>query len=101
MNTPSIVEVSFNAPAEFSLKQNYPNPFNPTTTINYSLPENAQVTLTVFDVLGREVTTLVNKEQESGIYNVKFDASKLNSGIYFYKLNAGTFSEVKKLILVK
>ena len=95
------VEVSFTEPLEFSLKQNYPNPFNPSTTISYSLPEKAQVSLIVFDVLGREVANLVNKEQASGFYNVKFDASKLNSGIYFYKLTAGNFSEVKKLMLVK
>ena len=97
----NVVEVSFNKLTEFSLQQNYPNPFNPSTTISYSLPEKAQVRLIVYDVIGREVANLVNKEEESGTYNVKFDASKLNSGIYFYKLNAGSFSEVKKLMLVK
>jgi len=96
-----VVEVLYTAPVQFSLKQNYPNPFNPVTTISYSLPEKAQVRLIVFDVLGREVATLVNKQQESGVYNVKFDASNLNSGIYFYQLKAGNFSEVKKLSLLK
>ncbi len=98
-----------NLPAEFSLSQNYPNPFNPVTTIKYSIPESplsggvrgGLVTLKIYDILGREVATLVNKQQSAGNYEVKFDASNLASGIYLYKLQAGEFSSVKKLILMK
>ncbi len=91
-------------PTQFSLLQNYPNPFNPTTTIKYSIPSNAvynNVTLKVYDILGREIATLVNKKQNGGIYEVTFDASKLTSGIYFYKLTSGVLTETKKLLLVK
>lgn len=90
----------------FSLEQNYPNPFNPSTTIKYSIPSDANressiVSLKVFDILGREVTTLVNKQQNAGNYEVTFDASNLNSGVYFYKLTSGSFSESRKMLLVK
>jgi len=94
------------APHYFTLKQNYPNPFNPTTTINYSIAAtNSQnvtpVTLIIYDVLGREVATLVNKEQKPGNYSVKFDASNLGSGIYFYRLSSAGFVSVKKMTLLK
>lgn len=85
----------------FSLEQNYPNPFNPTTNIEYSIPKQAHVTLKVYDVLGNEVATLVNRELSAGVYNSKFDGSKLSSGIYFYTLSADNFIETKKLLLVK
>ncbi len=88
-------------PREYSLSQNYPNPFNPSTTISYSIPEQGAVQLKVFDILGREVKTLVNKEQTAGSYEVKFDASELNSGIYFYQLKADSYMETKKMVLVK
>ncbi len=96
-------------PTEFTLEQNYPNPFNPTTTINYSIPVEARrgvlqslpVTLRVYDILGREVATLVNKQQSAGNYSVKFDASQLTSGIYLYKLQSGSFVKNKKMLLVK
>ncbi len=91
----------------FSLEQNYPNPFNPSTIIKYSIPsiqENyaqpANVTLIIYDMLGREVATLVNSEQKPGNYKVKFDASQLSSGIYFYKLQSGDFVETKKMLLL-
>ncbi len=87
--------------SDFILCQNYPNPFNPTTTISYSIPEQSQVELKVFDVLGREVAELVNKEQPSGSYQVNFDASNLGSGVYFYQIRAGSFMESKKMILLK
>ena len=95
-----------NIPNKFTLSQNYPNPFNPTTTINYSIPSNsngktAQVKMVVFDILGREVATLVNREQSAGSYSVKFNASRLSSGIYFYKLQSGSFVKSKKMILMK
>ena len=85
----------------FSLSQNYPNPFNPSTTIEYSIPKTLFVVLKIYDILGREITTLVKQEEKSGNYKVKFNGSQYNSGIYFYKLQAGSFSQTKKLILVK
>ena len=90
----------------FELKQNYPNPFNPTTTIKYSLPSVAadfsqRTILKVYNVLGREVATLVNEKQTAGNYTINFDASKLTSGIYFYKLSVGSFIQTKKMILLK
>ena len=85
----------------YSLSQNFPNPFNPTTSINFSIPKDGLVKLVVFDVLGKEVATLVNNEQTAGNYQVTFDASKLTSGVYFYKLTSGDFSDVKKMLLVK
>ena len=93
-------------PTEFALEQNYPNPFNPTTIIKYSIAQNPllgglMVTLKVYNLLGQEAATLVNKQQPAGSYEVKFDGSKFASGIYLYKLNAGDFSSVKKLLLLK
>jgi hypothetical protein len=88
-------------PSTFALHQNYPNPFNPSTTISYDLPVRARVKLVIYNLLGQEVATLVNGEQEPGRYNVKFDASGLPSGIYFYRLEADKFVDVKKMILVK
>jgi hypothetical protein len=88
-------------PVGYKLYQNYPNPFNPTTTISYQLPTQNHVTLKVFDVLGRGLTTLVNGVEEAGYKSVNFDASTLPSGVYFYRLDAGTFVETKKLILIK
>ena len=95
------IEVDLTAPDEYALSQNYPNPFNPTTTINYQLPVKGYVTLKVFDILGNEVATLVNENKEPGVYKVQFGAGTLSSGVYFYKLQAGEFSQVKKLILTK
>jgi hypothetical protein len=88
-------------PNTFALYQNYPNPFNPTTTISYDLPVRSRVKLTVYNILGQEVATLVDSEQEPGRYDVKFDAIGLPSGVYFYRLEAGKFVDVKKMILVK
>jgi GH25 family lysozyme M1 (1,4-beta-N-acetylmuramidase) len=92
---------SLNIPNAFLLYQNYPNPFNPTTTINFSIPKSSYVTLKVYDVLGREVTTLVNENKPSGNYSIKFDGSKLTSGVYFYRMESGSFSQTKKLLLLK
>ncbi len=86
---------------KYSLSQNYPNPFNPSTVISYRLSVGSIVSLKIFDILGREVATLVNENQQTGNYEVTFDASKLSSGIYFYKLQAGFFVETKKMILIK
>ena len=85
----------------FELLQNYPNPFNPSTTISYQLSANSFVTLKVFDVLGREVETLVNQRQNAGSYTVTFDASKLPSGVYFYRLTTGSLVETKKMAVLK
>jgi hypothetical protein len=88
-------------PLEFSLRQNYPNPFNPSTSIQYSVAGNQNVTLKVFDVLGREIATLVNEQKAPGTYRVQFDGNKLGSGMYFYTLRAGSFTETKQMMLVK
>ncbi len=88
-------------PKVFSLSQNYPNPFNPSTVIKFSIPKTSMVNLTVYDVLGREVMTLVNDVMQPGEYNALFDASSLSSGVYFYTINAGDFADTKKMLLVK
>jgi len=88
-------------PKEFALKQNYPNPFNPGTVIEYSIPKQAFVTVKVFDMLGREMKTLVNESKNAGSYALNFDASSLSSGVYFYKIIAGDFTATKKMMLVK
>ncbi|MEJ2505214.1 MAG: T9SS type A sorting domain-containing protein [Ignavibacteriaceae bacterium] len=81
--------------------QNYPNPFNPITIIRYQMPKDEFVTLRVYDILGREITTLVNEEKPAGTYSVNFNASNLASGIYFYKISAGNFSQTKKMLLLR
>jgi hypothetical protein len=88
-------------PTKLTLSQNYPNPFNPTTTIEYSISKSSQVTLKVFNMLGKEVTTLVNKKQTAGEHSVKFDASNLASGVYLYKIKAGNTTIAKKMVLIK
>ena len=88
-------------PKEFTLYQNYPNPFNPTTTIKYALPKNGFVTLEVYDILGAKVAQLVNQQQKAGSYKVEFNASKLSSGVYLYKITSGSFSDTKKMLLIK
>jgi hypothetical protein len=93
-------------PEEFSLSQNYPNPFNPATTIKYQIPKNKKrktinVKLTVYDILGKEIATLVNENKTPGYYNVIFNADNLHSGIYYYRLTSGDFSLTKKMILLK
>lgn len=96
-----VVTVDVTAPAKFELAQNYPNPFNPATSIKFTLPQSSDVTLKIYNALGQEVKTIVNRFMESGSHTINFDASDLNSGIYFYKLDAGQFSEVKKMTLIK
>jgi len=88
-------------PQRFVLQQNYPNPFNPSTTIAYQLPSRTHVTLRVFDVLGREVGTLVNDMQEPGYKSLRFNATGLASGVYFYRLQAGLFNVTKKFLLLR
>jgi len=88
-------------PTVYSLSQNYPNPFNPATKIKYGLPKNGMVTLKIYDILGNEVSTLINQNQTAGIHTVNFDASKFGSGVYFYIIRTGEFFNVKKMILLK
>ncbi len=86
---------------QFKLYQNYPNPFNPTTKIKYQIPKEEKVTLKVYDILGREVKTLVNEIRSEGIHEVEFNASTLASGVYFYRISAGNYSDIKKIVLLK
>jgi len=88
-------------PLEFALEQNYPNPFNPSTTIEFALPSRAHVTLTLFNTLGQVVREVVNEEKEAGYYEVPFNAEGLASGVYFYRLKAGTFVETRKMVIVR
>jgi len=116
-NPTGIQNISSEVPSSYSLSQNYPNPFNPTTNIRYAIPNNLSspqsetrrlvgrggdlVQLKVFDELGREVQTLVNEKQSAGTYEVSFDGSKLNSGVYFYRLSSGDFKSIKKMVMIK
>lgn len=96
-----VKNISSSVPDKFELEQNYPNPFNPTSNIKFKIKDSRFVMLKVFDALGKEVETLINGKMNSGEYSVTFDGSKLNSGVYFYKLVAGDFSQVRKMILIK
>ncbi|NWF90887.1 MAG: T9SS type A sorting domain-containing protein [Ignavibacteriaceae bacterium] len=119
-NITSTEEINSEIPTAFELSQNYPNPFNPTTKIKFSVPNvilrqaqddndgtlslsesDQMITLKVYDILGNEVATLVDEYKEAGTYEVEFNANKLSSGTYFYRLTAGDFTETKKLILLK
>ncbi|GAB6283408.1 MAG: hypothetical protein STSR0008_21740 [Ignavibacterium sp.] len=95
------VKDDINIPKEFALSQNYPNPFNPSTKINYQLPVDSYVSLKIYDVLGKEVITLLNEQQSAGFYQKEFNAKGLSSGMYFYKLEAGNFVQIRKMILLK
>ena len=88
-------------PESYSLSQNFPNPFNPSTKITYQLPVNSEVSLKIFDMLGKEVITLVNEKKDAGRYEVQFNATNLASGMYFYRLAAGNFTDTKRMILIK
>jgi hypothetical protein len=88
-------------PKKFSMNQNYPNPFNPSTTISYQLPKQSHVSLNIFDILGRQVMTLVNEVEQPGYKSIKFDASILPTGVYFYRLTSDSYVETKKLLLVR
>ena len=89
------------APVSYELSQNYPNPFNPSTTIKYQIPEDGMVTLQIYDILGKEVKTLVNENKAAGRYEVNFDASDLATGVYLYRIKVNDFVSVKKMLLVK
>jgi hypothetical protein len=88
-------------PNEYKLEQNYPNPFNPVTKINYEIPKQGFVTLKVYDIMGREVQTLVNETKQAGTYSIDFNGMQLTSGVYFYKLETAGFSDMKKMMLIK
>jgi len=96
-----IVELNLTAVNDFRLEQNYPNPFNPSTTISYQLPKAEFVTVKIFDTIGNEVKTIVKENEPAGVHEVNFDASQLSSGIYLYRIDAGTFHQSKKMLLVK
>ncbi|NOS84288.1 MAG: T9SS type A sorting domain-containing protein, partial [Ignavibacteria bacterium] len=96
-----IQQINEGVPGTFSLSQNYPNPFNPTTTIKFDITEESSVKVVIYDMLGREIYTLVNETMIAGSYKVDFNASDLASGTYFYRINAGDFSDIKKMILIK
>jgi hypothetical protein len=93
--------LSYTAPKDYKLEQNFPNPFNPTTIIQYQLPMDGKVTLTVYDILGSEVITLVNEVQPAGYKEIKLDASSLSSGVYIYRLVAKDYISTKKMMVVK
>ncbi|HCY76895.1 MAG TPA: hypothetical protein DHV28_13320 [Ignavibacteriales bacterium] len=94
-------DVTENVPEEYALFENYPNPFNPSTTINYQLADQGYVSLIVYDLLGREVATLVNEVKQSGYYQVEFNAADLPSGVYMYRIEAGSYVQTKKMMLLK
>jgi hypothetical protein len=100
-NLPTGISGNGTTPTSFRLSQNYPNPFNPTTNINFSIPKNELVKIKIYDILGKEVATVVNEQMNAGTYNISFDASKLSSGVYMYKIIAGSFSDIKKMMLIK
>lgn len=100
-DNPTTIDPHQNVPAQFSLRQNYPNPFNPTTTIGFSIAAPGFVKLTLYDILGKEIATIVNEERAAGDYTVEFNAGKLSSGIYFYQLEAGGFKQTRRMILMR
>jgi len=97
----NITTVSSETPDKYVLNQNYPNPFNPSTQISFALPERNFVTLKIYDVLGKEVVTLVNEVKNAGTYKYDFNASGLSSGIYYYTISSGNFFQTKKMTLIK
>jgi len=99
----SITDIGENPsnPTEYKLYDNYPNPFNPSTILRYSIPEASFTTIKIYDALGNEVSSLVNETKTAGTYEVEFNATNLSSGIYYYTLQAGSFNQTKKMILIK
>ncbi len=98
---PNAVNSDENNPNKFQLSQNYPNPFNPSTKIKFTIPEESQVSVKIFNALGQEVSTILNNVVTSGTHSVDFNASELTSGIYFYKITAGKLTATKKMLLLK
>ena len=94
-------EINIGVPIQFNLNQNYPNPFNPNTTIRYQLPKDMKVDIKVFDILGKEVETLVNGYETAGYHTTDFDGSTLSSGIYFYRIKTEEYIATKRMLLIK
>jgi hypothetical protein len=101
LNLQSAVSNMSNLPRVFNLSQNYPNPFNPSTTIKYALPKDVNVNLKIYDLLGREVKTLVNEFKKAGYYEITFNFIDFASGVYFYRIEAGNYTNSKKMVIVK
>ncbi len=99
--SPASIKAKSQQPESWSLLQNFPNPFNPSTEIEYSIPKDGLVTVKVYNILGKEIATLVNKEQSQGSYSINFNASKFASGTYVYRLQSGDYSLIKKMTLLK
>ena len=99
--TTDVKDITQTLPTDYSIEQNYPNPFNPSTKINFSIPNEGLVTLNVYNSLGQQVATLVNESKPAGTYQVDFEGAGLSSGIYFYKITSGNFTQSKKMILMK
>jgi hypothetical protein len=97
----SVARFSTDLPTDFGLEQNYPNPFNPATNIMYTVPGREYINLTVYNILGEKIATLVDEEKAPGKYTVTFDGSRLPSGVYFYRVHAGRFNETREMVLVK
>ena len=95
-----IDEINLNV-NDFKLFQNYPNPFNPSTVIKFALPQHSKVTLTVFNILGEKIVELANQEMKAGYHQIEFDATTFASGVYLYRIKAGSFVETKKMVLMK
>ncbi len=101
LNVIGIVNINSNIPDNFSLKQNYPNPFNPQTKIRFDIRKASFTELKIYDMLGREIKTLVNENLKPGEYEVSFNAASLPSGVYFYRISTESFTETKKMMLIK
>jgi hypothetical protein len=100
-STTGVGTIAEETPLSYHLDQNYPNPFNPSTTIRYDLPRSSMVRLSVYDILGREVSVLVNERRDAGVHEVKFDGLNYASGVYFYRLQAGDFVQTRKLLILR
>ena len=105
VDPPSSIENEI-IPQQYTLHQNYPNPFNPVTSLRYDLPENSHVTITIYDMLGREVKTLINQTQDAGYKSIIWDATNdygkpVSAGIYLYQIQAGEYMQTKKMVLLK
>lgn len=100
-STVTSLDEIINSPQTFKLDQNFPNPFNPVTNIRFEIPLSLEVKLVIYDILGRKVETLLNEYLQTGIYETEFNAQNLTSGIYFYRIISGSYSETKKMILLR
>ncbi|MCX6165889.1 MAG: T9SS type A sorting domain-containing protein, partial [Ignavibacteriae bacterium] len=94
-------EIVISLPKKFSISQNYPNPFNPVTKIDFDLPNDCNVSIKLYDITGREIKTLLNERKNAGYYTIDFTANNIASGVYFYRIVAGSYSEIKKMVLIK